>query len=146
MTVFRYEWKKNFRYIVCWTLAVGLLILCMTPAYYGALDSVGSLSKIYENSEFFDSLGMTADLFQEPLGMYAFLNVFFSMAIGIFGMHFGLSLYTKECTEGTAEYLMTKPIGRLRIFGKKSLHARRDNACRNCICAVVLCDFVPDGY
>lgn len=82
MTVFRYEWKKNFRYIVCWTLAVGLLILCMTPAYYGALDSVGSLSKIYENSEFFDSLGMTADLFQEPLGMYAFLNVFFQWQSG----------------------------------------------------------------
>lgn len=45
MTVFRYEWKKNFRYIICWTLAVGVLILCMIPAYYGALDSVGSLSK-----------------------------------------------------------------------------------------------------
>ena len=121
MTVFRYEWKKNFRYIICWTLAVGVLILCMIPAYYGALDSVGSLSKIYENSEFYDSLGMTADLFQEPLGMYAFLNVFFSMAIGIFGMYLGMSLYTKECTGGTAEYLMTKPIGRMQIFREKNL-------------------------
>ena len=57
----------------------------------------------------------------EPLGMYSFLNSFFMIAGGIFGMYLGLSMYTKECTENTAEYLFTKPCGRKAIYCGKAL-------------------------
>ena len=43
------------------------------------------------------------------------------IAGGIFGMHLGLSLHTKECTENTAEYLYTKPCGRQAIYKGKLL-------------------------
>lgn len=56
-----------------------------------------------------------------PLGMYAFLTGFFMIAGGIFGMHLGLSLHTKECTENTAEFLYTKPCGRQMIYKGKLL-------------------------
>ena len=36
-------------------------------------------------------------------------------------MHFALSLFTKECTENTAEYLFTKPCGRIQIYKGKVL-------------------------
>ena len=45
------------------------------------------------------------------------------IAGGIFGMHLGLSLHTKECTENTAEYLYTKPCGRKVIYKEKLLCA-----------------------
>ena len=53
--------------------------------------------------------------------MYSFLNAFFMIAGGIFGMHLGLTLQTKECTEHTAEYLFTKPCGRKKIYRGKAL-------------------------
>src|SRR5699024_11356320 len=57
----------------------------------------------------------------KPMGMYSFLTGFFMIAGGIFGMHLGLSLHTKECTENTAEYLYTKPCGRQAIYKGKLL-------------------------
>ena len=53
-----------------------------------------------------ETVGISLELLTKPMGMYSFLTGFFMIAGGIFGMHLGLSLHTKECTENTAEYLV----------------------------------------
>ena len=40
---------------------------------------------------------------------------------GIFGMYLGISLYTRDCADLTAEYLYTKPLSRTTIFLGKAL-------------------------
>ena len=43
------------------------------------------------------------------------------IASGVFGLHFGLSIHTREYSEKTAEYLFTKPCSRREIFIAKAL-------------------------
>jgi len=121
MVVFRYEWKRSRRYILIWAAVLAVSIFSMTPVYYGMIGATGELPENFAQGGFFETVGVSLALLMEPLGMYSFLNSFFMIAGGIFGMHLGLSLYTKECTENTAEYLFTKPCGRKAIYCGKTL-------------------------
>lgn len=121
MVVFGYEWKRSRKYIFIWAIAVAVCVFVMTPVYYEMIGMTDSLPENFAQGGFFETLGVSLALLQEHLGMYAFLNSFFMIAGGIFGMHFGLSMYAKECTENTAEYLFSKPCGRKTIYRGKSL-------------------------
>lgn len=123
MVVFRAEWKRSRISIGIWAAAVAVGIFVMTPVYYAMIGAADSLPVNFAQGGFFEALGISLALLQEPLGMYAFLNAFFMLAGGIFGMHLGLSLYAKECTAHTAEYLFTKPCGRAAIYRGKTLCA-----------------------
>lgn len=122
MVIFRYEWRRNRRYILVWSAVLAICIFAMTPVYYGMIATAGAaLSPDFAQGGFFETVGVSMELLEAPLGMYAFLTGFFMIAGGIFGMHLGLSLYTRECTENTAEYLFTKPCGRREIYRGKAL-------------------------
>lgn len=119
MVVFQYEWKRSRKYILIWAVVLAVCIFSMTPVYYGMIGMTDSLPENFAQGGFFETVGVSLDLLMKPLGMYSFLTGFFIIAGGIFGMHFGLSLHTKECTENTAEYLFTKPCGRRMIYQGK---------------------------
>jgi len=121
MVVFRYEWKRNQKYILTWAAVLAACIFFMTPVYYEILGNPEKLPAGFAQGGLLETLGITLDLLREPLGMYGFLTGFLTNAGGIFGMHFGLSLHTGECTGCTAEYLFTKPCGRKAIYRAKAL-------------------------
>lgn len=121
MIVFRYEWKRNRKYILIWAVSVAACIFIMTPVYNSMVGSIDTLPPALRHNGFLVSLGMSLELLQTPIGMYAFLTNFFMLAGGIYGMHLGISLFTKDCTDLTAEYLYTKPVSRNLIFTGKIL-------------------------
>ena len=120
MVVFQYEWKRSQKYILIWAIVLASCIFFMTPVYYGMIGMTDSLPENFAQGGFFETVGVSLDLLMKPLGMYSFLTGFFMIAGGIFGMHFGLSMHTKECTENTSEYLFTKPCGRRMIYRGKT--------------------------
>ena len=97
MTVFHYEWKRSRKYILIWGLSLAVCIFSMIPVYYSMIETPELLPKNFAEGGFFETVGISLALLLEPLGMYGFLNAFFALAGGIFGMHFALSLFTKEC-------------------------------------------------
>lgn len=121
MVVFRYEWKRSWSYILTWALVLAACIFSMTPVYYGMIETTEALPANFAQSGFFETVGISLDLLMKPLGMYSFLTGFFMIAGGVFGLHFGFSMHTKECTENTAEYLFTKPCGRRKVYQGKAL-------------------------
>ena len=124
MVVFKVELRRHRTYILGWAVALGVCILMMEPAYFSMMNAAGStaapLLETMGNSDFFRTVGIGMDFLTTPLGMYGFLTSFFMVAAGIFGMHFGISIFTRECTGGTAEYLFTKPRTRGSIFWSKA--------------------------
>ena len=127
MQIFRFEWKRSQKYILIWAVALALCIFSMTPVYYGMVETAGTLPTGFAQGGFFETVGISLELLTKPMGMYSFLTGFFMIAGGIFGMHLGLSLHTKECTENTAEYLYTKPCGRQAcLFRKAKLQILQD--------------------
>ncbi len=121
MVVFQYEWKRNRKYLLIWTLVIAVCIFCMTPVYLRLIGTPEELPEGFAQGGFFETLGVSLSLLKEPLGVYSFLTGFFMLAGGVFGMQFGLSLYAKECIENTAEFLYTKPCGRKAIYRAKTL-------------------------
>ncbi len=121
MVVMRYEWKRSRNYILIWTAATALCVFCMAPVFQRLIGTPEELPEGFAQGGFFETLGVSLALLKEPLGVYSFLTGFFMIVGGIFGMHFGLSLYARECIENTAEFLYTKPCGRKAIYRTKTL-------------------------
>ena len=106
-----------------WAIALALCVFVMTPTYYSFMDvSTGDLYETLGTSDFYKGVGVSMEYLTSPLGIYAFLTSFFMIASGIFGMHFGIAIHTKECSERTSEYLFTKPHTRKTIYWAKALH------------------------
>lgn len=124
MVIFKYEMKHHFKYILSWSIALAVCIFTMIPVYYSALGGAESNNNpLYDtlgSTDFFRSIGFTLDYLTAPLGIYSFLTSFFMIAAGIFGMHFGISIHTKEFSGRTSEYLFTKPYTRKTIFLSKA--------------------------
>ena len=122
MVILKYELKRHRTYILGWAIALALCIFLMTPTYYSFLDAASvELFETMGTTDFYRSVGVSMEYLTSPLGIYGFLTSFFMIASGIFGMHFGISIHTRECTEGTSEYLFTKPFPRKAIYWAKAL-------------------------
>ncbi len=121
MVVFQYEWKRNRKYILTWALSLAACIFIMTPVYNSMVGTADALPTGLKNHALLVSVGMSVEMFQTPFGMFAFLTSFFKIAAGIYGMYLGISRFTKDCAELTAEYLYTKPISRPGIYVQKVL-------------------------
>ena len=123
MTIFKYELKRHKKYILGWAITIAVFILMMTPAYYSFMDVSQSSNELFEtlgNNDFYKSVGVSMEHLTSPMGIYSFLTSFFMIASGIFGLHFGISIHTKEFEEKTSEYLYTKPHTRKEIFWAKA--------------------------
>lgn len=123
MTIFKYELKRHKKYILGWAITLAVFILMMTPTYYSFMDVSQSSNELFEtlgNNDFYKSVGVSMEHLTSPMGIYSFLTSFFMIASGIFGLHFGISIHTKEFEEKTSEYLYTKPHTRKEIFWAKA--------------------------
>ena len=122
MVILKYELKRHRTYILGWAIALAVCIFFMTPTYYSFLDAASvDLFETMGTTDFYRSVGVSMEYLTSPLGIYGFLTSFFMIASGVFGMHFGISIHTRECTEGTSEYLFTKPFPRKTIYWAKAL-------------------------
>ena len=125
MVIFRYEIRNHAKYIFVWAIVLAVCIFLMIPVYYslfnGAESSANPLYETLGSSDFFQSVGVSMEYLTAPLGIYSFLTSFFMLASGIFGMHIGMSIHTKEFSGKTSEYLFTKPHTRREIFCAKAL-------------------------
>ena len=43
MVIFRYEWKRNRKYILIWAAVLAVSIFSMTPVYYDMIGAPGGL-------------------------------------------------------------------------------------------------------
>ena len=125
MVIFRYEIRNHAKYIFVWAIVLAVCIFLMIPVYYslfnGAESSANPLYETLGSSDFFQSVGVSMEYLTAPLGIYSFLTSFFMLASGIFGMHIGMSIHTKEFSGKTSEYLFTKPHTRRERFCAKAL-------------------------
>jgi len=109
MVIFKYELKRHRKYILGWAIALALCVFLMTPTYYSFMDvSTGDLYETLGTSDFYKGVGVSMEYLTSPLGIYAFLTSFFMIASGIFGMHFGIAIHTKECSERTSAIYWAK--------------------------------------
>lgn len=123
MTLLRHELKQGRNSLIIWTAAIGfLLAVCifLFPEMKGEMNQV---------SDMFSSMGGFTEAFGMDQVDFGTLPGFYAVEcgniLGLGGAFFaalcGISALAKEEKEHTAEFLLTHPVGRMRILTEKLL-------------------------
>ena len=120
MTIFKYELKQLKNNIIIWAISMGGLIFLMLPTYIGfTAGGDAAMTDMMANNPMFDVIGVNMEFMLNPLGMFSFLNCFAMIAATIHGMSIAFGSHTKEYTSKSAEFLLTKPHSRGKVFWAK---------------------------
>lgn len=124
MGILRFEWMQYKKSIFVWAITMGVGILFLLPVFTGILQGdMTATTAALEGNPMMAALGISAENFFSPMGMFAFVNNFLMLAASIQAINLGLSIITKEHMQNTADFLMTKPYSRTQVFACKLLAA-----------------------
>lgn len=126
MNVFIQEFKMKIKSILIWSLSIAAFIIfymAFFPSLSGddtVLDSVmASFPK-----EMLQAFGLREGLsIGSLMGYFTLTFTMMQLAIAIQSSNYGFSILSEEERELTADFLMTKPISRSKIYGSKFLAA-----------------------
>jgi ABC-2 type transport system permease protein len=122
VTIFKYEMKQLKGAIIIWTISLFLVILIILPVYIGMMSAADTIVlEGFGGNPMLEAMGVTLDVIATPMGTYAFLTFYVFLACAINGMNLGLKMITKEYLQKTADFILTKPYSRGKVFISKIL-------------------------
>jgi ABC-2 type transport system permease protein len=122
--LFRFEFRRNLRSLVVWSVIIGLLIF-FTMSFFRTVHQyqqqiAGMIQIVPPAAIKMRGFGNITDMFN-ILGFYAANNIIYMMLLGsIFSIVLTSNIVVKEESGKTAEYLMSRPLTRNEIFFTKS--------------------------
>ena len=125
MNIFIHEFKTNLRSVITWSISLTLLILLFMSIFSGFAVEAELLNQTMEKfpKEFLMAFGMDGIDLSSVLGFFSFAILFCQLCVSIQAANYGFSLVSIEEREMTADFLLTKPVGRVRIMTNKLLAA-----------------------
>lgn len=124
MNVFKYEFRRLFKSAITWSVVCGVII-SMFMLFYPSMKDSGmqelALTKLEALPEGFLEAFNLSDMvdFSKLPDYTAYVIQYIAMASGIYGAILGVSALVKEESEGTIEFLYSKPITRSKIVTAK---------------------------
>lgn len=123
MTVFLHELKRNRLALVIWTAAICFMLAVSVFIYPEMASQMEELGDMFSNmGSFSDAFGMDQLNFGEFMGYFG-IECGNTLGIGgaLFAAILGVAALAKEEKDGTAEFLLTHPLSRGRVFFEKLL-------------------------
>ena len=123
MNIYRHELRAYRWHTIIWSASLcGLMILmmCFFPIFQKDVDAYTEMMANFPEA-IKAALGIVIDNFATPLGYYAFCFTYTSLIAAIQAMNLGVGILSKEERERTADFLMTKPVSRVKIVTSKLL-------------------------
>jgi ABC-2 type transport system permease protein len=122
MTLFSREFKRNFKPLLIWTLAIGAIIfmlLSMFPEFNKQQGGLDAMLKSFPDAMLkafnLDKIG-----YGTMLGFYSVQGYMMVTLVGsIYTAVFASGILSREETEKTAEFLLSKPVSRRRVIIEK---------------------------
>ena len=121
MNMFLHELKAYRKSTIIWTLSLVALIvlfLSMFPAFSSDAAAFKKLLEGYPESVR-KALGISIDSISSLLGFYSYVFGYVLLCESIQAMNIGVSIFSKEMREKTADFLLTKPVTRAQIVTAK---------------------------
>lgn len=124
MNIFKYEFRRLFKSAITWSIVCGVII-SMFMLFYPSMRNSGmqelALAKLEALPEGFLEAFNISDMvdFTKLPDYTAYVIQYIAMASGIYGAILGVSALVKEESEGTIEFLYSKPITRSKIVTAK---------------------------
>ena len=123
MTLFLHEIKRNKIALAIWTAAISFMLAICIVIYPEMSKEMGQISEMFSDmGAFSDAFGMDQLNFGEFMCYFGIEcgNVL-GMGGAIFAAILGVSALAGEQKNGTAEFLLTHPVSRIRIATEKLL-------------------------
>ncbi|MBQ7774402.1 MAG: ABC transporter permease subunit [Lachnospiraceae bacterium] len=121
MTLFRHEWKMNYKSLLIWAICVGICCGGCILLFESVAESMEDMAETFaQMGGFSAAFGMDKVSIATIDGFYAAeISIIFSLGGAMFAAMTGAVLLSKEEEGHTAEFLHTLPVGRGYIFGWK---------------------------
>ena len=135
MNIFVHEFKTNMRSVITWSISLALLVFVFSSIYSGFAVEAEILNQTLEKfpQEFLMAFGMDGIDLSTVLGFFTLAIVFCQICVSIQAANYGISLVSIEEREMTADFLLTKPVGRTKILTSKLLAAVASLAITNLV-------------
>lgn len=125
MNIYWIELKSQRKSLFFWSLGiVGFMVAAMSK-YQGYSRSGQSINELFDSlpGGFSSFLGANILDLQSAGGFFAICVLYLSVMLGVHAVLLGSGILTKEETDKTIEFLLTKPVTRMRILFYKLLAA-----------------------
>jgi len=125
MNIYAHEFSMKLRSVITWSISLALMIFVFMSIYSGFADQAEILNRTLEKmpQEFLMAFGMDGLDMSTVLGFFSLIFLFVQLCVSIQAANYGFSLVSVEETEMTADFLLTKPVGRRKIMSSKLLSA-----------------------
>ncbi len=135
MNIYLFEFRKNFRSVITWSIALFLMIFMYMSIFSSLAIEAEALNDMLANfpEEFLMAFGMDGLDLSSVLGFFGLTMLFSQILVSIQAANYGFSLVSVEETELTADFLLSKPVGRTKILTSKLLAAVTSLAITNIV-------------
>lgn len=124
MSIFIFEIKAQLKNTVIWILSIlAVLLLFMAviyPVFEGSLEEVVKMIEGFP-PEFTAAFGFDVTSMFSIGGFYGFAFAYISLIGAIMAVSLSVSAFSREKRSKSTDFLLTKPVGRGRIFMEKLL-------------------------
>lgn len=139
MNIFKHELKLYRKSTITWTISLVFVVIFFAMIYPSFSDSAASIEQILENfpEGMKNALGLSTMNLSEPLGFYGFMFMYITLTGAIQAMNLGLSVLSVELMDKTADFLLAKPVKRIKIVHMKIAAAFTNIVATNVIFFIV---------
>lgn len=125
MNIYLHEFKMNVRSVITWSIGIVLLILIYMSIFSSLAIDAETLNEMMAEfpEEFLTAFGMNGIDLSTVLGFFGLIILFVQLCVAIQAANYGFGLVSVEERELTADFLLTKPVGRKKILTSKLLAA-----------------------
>jgi ABC-2 type transport system permease protein len=135
MNIFQQEFKMHLRSVITWSVAVAVLLMIYLSFFSSFADQAELLNEMMANfpEQLLTAFGIKGVNLATVLGFFGFVFLFVQICLAIQAANYGFSLVSIEEREWTADFLLSKPVGRTQILTSKLLAA---------LCGLIITDVV----
>jgi ABC-2 type transport system permease protein len=125
MNIYRHEFRMNIRSVITWSLALTVLIFFFMAVFSSIAADVALMNDMMSQfpRELLIAFGMDGMDLSSALGFYSLAFLFCQVCLAVQASNFGFSILSLEERDMTADFLLSKPVGRTRILTSKLLSA-----------------------
>lgn len=123
--IFWQEFKMQLRSVITWSLSMAALIFVFVSLFSSFAKDAALVNEMMANfpEALLTAFGLNNVNLTTLLGYFGFLFLFVQICLAIQAATYGFGLVSIEEREWTADFLLTKPVGRTQILTSKLLAA-----------------------
>lgn len=125
MNIIKHELKIYMKSTITWIISLVFIVSFFALVYPTFSSNAATIEGILENfpQAFKDAIGLSELKMTEVIGFYGFVLTYITLTGAIQAMNLGLSLLSNELIDKTADFLLAKPVKRIKIVHSKFIAA-----------------------